>query len=216
MELDDWSSRWRAGRIAFNQPSVSDFLELYADRVWGQGPQRVLVPLCGKSLDMVYLAERGAEVVGVEFVEQGVREFFAERGLEPEREAGPPPRFRAGPYTLFAADFFTVGAEQAGPVDAVLDRAALVALDPPTRVRYAAHLRALLPAGATILLISLDYDQSEMEGPPFAVGEAEVGELFRDGFSVEQLDSREPDRERKFFSQLSSMREVAYAITRAA
>ena len=88
MEQADWSSRWSEGRIAFNQPSVSDFLELYAERVWGEGPSRVLVPLCGKTLDMVYLAERGADVVGVEFVEQGVREFFDERGLEPERDAG--------------------------------------------------------------------------------------------------------------------------------
>jgi thiopurine S-methyltransferase len=217
-EIDhgDWASRWSEGRIGFHQGAVNDFLAKYAERAWGSAPLgRVLVPLCGKSLDMVYLAEHGAEVVGVEYIEQAVTEFFAERELVPEIEREPAIRYSAGEYTLFASDFFEVGAEQTGAIDAVFDRAALVALDADTRVRYAAHLRTLLAAGTPILLITLDYDPAEMDGPPFAVTEEEVGRLFSDGFTVEHLQTREFVPEQFLRDRgLTTMREGAFVITR--
>ncbi len=217
MEQADWTSRWSEGRIGFHQSSPSGFLERFADRAWGAaGPARALVPLSGKSLDMVFLAERGAEVVGVEYVEQAVHEFFAERGLEPDVAAGPPMRFAAAPYELLVADFFAVGVDDVGPVDAVFDRAALVALDRPTRARYAAHLRALMPVGSRGLLITFDYEQSQMEGPPFAVAPEEVEELFADGFEIEQLEERELVDQRFRDRGLTSMREIAFALTRVA
>lgn len=217
IDQSDWASRWSEGRIGFHQPSVSDFLAEYADRVLGSAPSpRVLVPLCGKSLDMVFLADRGADVIGVEYIEQAVGEFFAERDLTPEIERAPAIRFSAGAYTLFASDFFDATAEQLGGIDAAFDRAALVALDPETRVRYAAHLRELLPAGTPTLLITFDYDQAEMNGPPFAVGDDEVRRLFADGFTVEHLQTREIVVERFLRDRgLSAMSETAYVITRA-
>jgi len=218
-EIDhsDWASRWSEGRIGFHQESVSDFLAEYAERAWGPAPiGRVLVPLCGKTLDMVFLAERGAEVIGIEYVEQALTEFFAEHDLVPEIEREPAIRYRAGDYTLFASDFFEVSTEQVGVIDAVFDRAALVALDPETRVRYAAHLRTLMPAGAPILLITFDYDQAEMNGPPFAVPDDEVRRLFADGFAVEHLQTREIVVEQFLRDRgLSAMSESAYVITRS-
>ena len=215
MEQSDWASRWSEGRIGFHQQSVSDFLATYAERAWGDGPiGRVLVPLCGKSLDMVFLAERGGEVIGVEYVEQALSDFFAERGLTPAIERAPAVRYSAGAYTLFASDFFDVGLEQVGMIDAVFDRAALVALDAETRVRYAAHLRSLMPAGARILLITFDYEQSEMDGPPFAVSGEEVERLFADGFEVEHLRTREILPEQFRARGLTGMREAAFVITR--
>lgn len=215
MSRPDWEARWQEGRIAFNQPTVSPMLERFADRVWdADGPGRVLVPLCGKTIDMVFLAERGAEVIGVEYVELGVREFFAERGLEPEEDPGPPPRFTAGPYMLFAADFFDVRPDLLGPIDGALDRAALIALDRPTRARYAAHMAGLLPAGGRVLLITLEYEQSQMDGPPFAVLADEVDELFVERFEIEVLGSREIDEPRFQQQGVTAMAESAYALTR--
>ena len=214
MRKTDWESRWHEGRIGFNQPTVSPMLERYADRVWGSaGPRRVLVPLCGKSLDMVFLAGRGATVVGVEYVERGVREFFAERGAVPEEDRGPPASFTNGAYRLFAADFFDVAAEHFGEVDGVHDRAALIALDGPTRARYAAHLGEQLAPGARMLLITLEYDQSEMPGPPFAVLRDEVEALFGVEFEIEPLDSRDISEPRFRDQGVTAMREVAYALT---
>jgi len=215
MEFEDWDERWREGHIPFHQADVTDLLHQCAGRVWGDGIlDRVLVPLCGKSLDMVYLAGRAAAVVGVEFVEQAVREFFTEQGLEPQVGAWPPVRYDADRYTLFAADMFQVTEKDTGPIDAVFDRAALVALDAETRVRYAEHLRRLLPVGARMLLITFDYDQSQMGGPPFAVPEDEVEQLFGEGFSIEHLETRDALNAQFRDRGLTVFTESAFALTR--
>lgn len=214
MERADWASRWNEGRIAFHQPSVNGLLEKYAERIWGRdGIGRVYVPLCGKSLDMVFLAENAAEVVGVEYVEQAVREFFAERGLTPEIETNPAIRYSAGGYTLFVADFFDLAEENLGRIDAVFDRASLVALDRAGRARYASHLRSILPEGARTLLITFDYDQTEMTGPPFAVSPDEVDRLFRDRFEVEHLETRSALNEIFRTRGLTAMHESAFVLT---
>jgi len=215
MEFEDWNERWSEGRIPFHQSDVTDLLHKCADRVWGAATlDRVLVPLCGKSLDMVYLAERSAAVVGVEFVEQAVQDFFAEQGLEPQVSAGPPMRYDASCYTLFAADMFRVTELDTGPIDAVFDRAALVALDAGTRVRYAGHLCRLLPVGARMLLITFDYDQSQMGGPPFAVPAAEVEHLFGEGFAVEHLETRDALGAQFRDRGVTEFTESAFALTR--
>jgi thiopurine S-methyltransferase len=215
MELADWGDRWRDGRIAFHQSHVTDLLAEYAEQVWGAGSVgRVLVPLCGKSLDMVFLADRADAVVGVEYAEQAVKDFFAEQGLAPTTGTGPPVRYSADNYTLFVSDFFAVTNEQLGVVDAVFDRAALVALDADTRAKYANHIQSLVSTGAKTILITFDYDQTQMHGPPFAVSSDEVERLFRGGFAVELLETRdvlEPVfRERG----LNAMTESAFALTR--
>ncbi len=215
MELEDWDARWRDGKIGFHQPDVTDLLAQYHQQVWGREPLgRVLVPLCGKSLDMVFLADRADAVVGVEYVEQAVKEFFAERGLAPEVGTGPPVRYTADKYTLFAADFFAVTNEHVGAVDAVFDRAALVALDAETRMKYASHMQALVPTGAKVLLVTFDYDQSQMDGPPFAVSNGEVDRLFREGFIVEHLETRDVLDERFRERGLAAMTESAFELTR--
>lgn len=192
VEHADWESRWQEGQTAFHQAEATGLLVDHAERVWGQeGPGRIYVPLCGKSLDLVFLAQSASEVLGVEFVEQAVEEFFSERELVPDVVPGPPVRYQAGPYTLFAADFFSVMGEHTGPIDAIFDRAALVALDRETRTRYAEHLHALLRPGGSMLLITFDYDPSELDGPPFAVSEDEVERLLGDRFDIERLESRD-------------------------
>ena len=175
---------------------------------------RVLVPLCGKSLDMVFLAERADAVVGVEFVEKAVSDFFVEHDLAPDVDAGPPTRYHADRYTLFAADFFAVTEDHVGRVDAVFDRAALVALEPAVRIRYADQMRSHLRAGVKMLLITFDYDQSKMNGPPFAVSDGEVHRLFADSFAIKHLETRSVLEERFRERGVSTMTESAFALTR--
>lgn len=214
MEHPDWNARWRDGQIAFHQSCVSASLKAYADRVWPDTVGRILVPLCGKTLDMVFLAERADAVVGVEYVEQAVGEFFAERRLSPQVERTPHTRYRADRYTLFAADFFALEPEDLGVIDAVFDRASLVALDAEARNGYAAHMRSILPPGARMLLISFDYDQTKMEGPPFSVPPDDVGRLFQDGFHVEHLATRDMLDDMFRMRGLAAMRETVFALTR--
>lgn len=217
MEHSDWASRWSSHQIGFHQLGVSSFLEKYAEQVWGTGGVgRVFVPLCGKSLDLVFLAGRADEVVGVEYVEQAVREFFIERRLTPEIETGSAARYTAANYKIYAADLFALTEEQLGRIDAVFDRASLVALDQWTRARYAAHMRSLQPAGARTLLITFDYDQDEMDGPPFAVSPEEVDRLFGDGFEVERLETRDALHDRFRAGGVTAMSESAFALTHTA
>ena len=172
MEEQFWKDRWAEGKIAFHEGKPNPMLEAHAARL--AGARRVLVPLCGKAIDLVWLAERGHEVIGIEIVEDAARQFFAEHP--------------GSPVTILVRDFFAVTREEVGAIDVVYDRAALIALPPEMRPRYADQLRVLAP-GAAGLLISLEYDQAKMPGPPFSVEEPEVRALFRE---VELLETRAP------------------------
>ena len=185
---DEWLARWRDGRIGFHEGQPNALLDHHAGRL--AGARRVLVPLCGRAEDLAYLAAHGHEVVGVELVEQAVREFFERHALVPAIEPrGALVAYRAGASTLLAGDMFAVTASDLGAVDALYDRAALIALPPDVRPRYVAHLRALLPAGARGLVVTCEYDQAAMTGPPFAVLEPELRQLYA-GATVEWLEDR--------------------------
>lgn len=185
MEPSFWKARWEEGRIGFHEGRPNAFLERFVDRL---GPaRRVLVPLCGKAEDMAFLASKGHAVVGIDLVEAAVRGFFDEHGVEPEVTTDD--RFtvlRSGPFTLFAGDFFALEPRDVEGVTAVYDRAAIVALPPDLRARYAAHVRALVPAGTPILTVTFDYAQEKMEGPPFSVTEDELRRVYA-GLSIDAL-----------------------------
>ncbi len=186
MDPDFWASRWREGRIGFHEGRPNALLEKHLSRL-GAG-RRVLVPLCGKAEDLAFLASRGHRVVGVELVEDAVRAFFAERGLTPTvTPRGPFVEYAVGDVALFAGDFFAATPELLGPLDALYDRAALIALPPAMRGPYVAHLLSLLPAGTPGLVITLEYPQEKMQGPPFSVPEAELLAHYA-GRAVEHLE----------------------------
>jgi thiopurine S-methyltransferase len=186
--MEDWIARWREGRIGFHEGKPNALLERHVARLAGY--RRVLVPLCGRAEDLAFLAARGHEVLGVELAEQAVREFFALHDLAPAIAArGPFVEYRAGAIAVLAGDFFATTPALVGPVDAVYDRAALIALPPALRSRYTAHLRSLMPDGGRALVITLEYDQQLMAGPPFAVFETELRALHA-GWTVELVAER--------------------------
>ena len=210
----DWEEAWSTDQIGFHQDKTSTYLERFADEVWGTSMGRVFVPLCGKSLDLVFLADRASDVVGVEFVEQAVQDFFSERARTPSISNDGPTRYIADPYTVFAADFFAVTQHELGEIDAVFDRASMVALDPETRARYAAHMAAILPTGAKTLLLTFTYDQAAVDGPPFSVPSEEIHRLYSDAFEIEHLDTRDVLNEVFRERGLDAMTESAHVLTR--
>ena len=170
---------WREGRIGFHEASGNGYLRTYVDYL-GQG-RRVLVPLCGKTVDMAFLAARGHTVVGVEFVEAAARAFFAERDLVPTETPATENsllRLSAGAVTIVVGDFFAATTDDVGFIDAFYDRAALIALAPGVRGRYVEHLKSLVTFGAPGLLITFEYDAALMDGPPFPVFAVEVLQRF--------------------------------------
>ena len=185
-----WKSRWAEGKIGFHEGSPNSYLARHHDRLASR--PRVLVPLCGKSEDLAFLAARGHEVIGVELVEDAVKAFFADHAITPQvTKRGELVEYAAPPITLYAGNVFAISREIVGMIDGIYDRAALVALPDDVRRRYVDHLRAVAPKGTRVLLVTFEYDQSRMDGPPFSVEEAEVRALF-DHCEVELL-SEGPD-----------------------
>jgi thiopurine S-methyltransferase len=209
MEPDFWHLRWRENRIGFHQPAVSPHLEQYWSRLETGPGGAVFVPLCGKSLDMCWLAERHERVIGVELSPIAVEAFFTENGLIPERSvAGALEIFDTGAIRICCGDFFDLEPALLGDVAAAYDRAALTALPPVMRPAYVARLGALLPAATPVLLVTMEYPVAQMEGPPFAVSEAEIGRLFAGDWSIELLGEvdileREPRFRERGLSRLS-------------
>ena len=185
MEPQFWIERWGEGKIGFHEGTPNTFLVEFAGRLSGR---RVLVPLCGKTEDLAYLASLGRDVLGIELVENAVIAFFTEHGIAPTiTHRGSLAIYTAGPTTIIAGDLFAVTRDVVGPIDAIYDRAALIALPPELRPRYLAHLRTLVTAPTPTLLVALEYPQDRMEGPPFSVLETEVRTLYP---HVEKLAER--------------------------
>lgn len=199
---DFWSSRWVAGQIGFHRESPNERLVSEFDRAFGTldtQHSRVLVPLCGKSVDLTWLGERFAEVVGVEFVPEAAHAYAQESGREhhhgrwgPSNEG--PPHVTVGNVHILISDFFACGPELIGQFDAAFDRAALIALPPSLRPSYAAHLASLLTNGGSALIVTLDYPQALRSGPPFAISDDDVLALFAPHGLLERL-THEPTHE---------------------
>ena len=194
---DFWSSRWTAGQIGFHRPAPNERLVSEFDRAYAPRRGRVLDPLCGKSLDLTWLATRFDEVVGVEFVEQAALDYARESGrphhVGPWGDAGPT-TVSVDNVRIVVGDFFACDPSKLGHFDAAYDRAALIALPPALRKPYVRHLASLLTSDASALIVTLDYPQAMRAGPPFAVSDAEVATLFGVHGTVERL-THEPSLE---------------------
>jgi thiopurine S-methyltransferase len=185
MSPEFWHGRWIKNDIGFHQKTVHDGLAAHWRPLELPTGSDVLVPLSGKSLDMVWLAEAGHSITGIELSDIAVDDFFKERGLTAASVARDGAVLKmGGPYALWCGDFFKIPASAVSHVSAVYDRAALVAMPAQLRDAYANHLIALTPRNAPMLLVSLDYDPSEMTGPPFPVTETEVERLYSKAFNI--------------------------------
>lgn len=192
MDASFWVDRWQRADIGFHQKSVHDVLSRHwRDLALPRG-SKVFVPLCGKSLDMVWLAEAGHEVIGVELSELAVDGFFAELSRRPGIEQCDGYAIsRAGPYEIWRGDYFAFPPDVMRLIAAVYDRAALVAMPHSMQSRYADKLAALTPFGAKVFLIALEYEQSVMEGPPFPLPPDRVRELFDKNFDIRVIVARD-------------------------
>ena len=188
-DQNGWVARWREGRIQFHADKVNPMLDRYVDRLLPEGSGRVLVPLCGKSLDLGWLVEHGHEVVGVELVEKAVEDLFNGIGGSPTISTQDVfQSWRSDGLEVLVGDLFELDANVSGKFDAIWDRAAFVALRPSDRDRYAPHLQEFLRPNGRILLSTISYEGSKMEGPPFSVSANEVHRRFGNSLSVEKLE----------------------------
>jgi thiopurine S-methyltransferase len=218
MEPEFWHERWRTGQIAFHQPTADPSLQQLWPRLdLGKG-RRVFVPLSGKSLDMLWLRDQGHHVIGVEISATAVEAFFMENGISARRRArGGFDVYEAPSLELFRGDYFETTPALLGDTAAVYDRAALISWTPELRRPYVEHVASLTRAGAQMLLITLEYPQTEMPGPPFSVTADEVERLYSPHFEIREISRRdilanEPRLRAKGVTQL---REVCHHLVRS-
>ncbi len=195
MDNEFWQQRWESGRLGFHQQKVNSRLTKFWNKLQLAHGDTVLVPLCGKSLDMLWLARQGHPVIGIEISNRACRDFYAENELPyTHKDEAQFIKFNSGKFNdspfnggaieLWCGDFFNLKPTDMNEVRTVYDRAALIALPESMRTAYVAHLAMILPPHSQVFLISIDYDQTKMKGPPFSVAEHEVHNLFKDQFST--------------------------------
>ena len=193
MDPSFWLGRWERGETGWHQTEVEPGLVEHFPK---GAARRVLVPLCGKTLDLQWLASQGHEVVGVELSEVAVRAFMSEHQLNAtESREGPFLIFRAGRITIFQGDIFSLTPDQLGPIDAIYDRAALIALPPELRKAYAAQILKLIAACASPqfshLQIVLQRTPQDEQGPPFSIQPSEIETLHGHQMTCELLSREE-------------------------
>lgn len=194
-----WQKRWQDKRIGFNQSEVNPLLVRYFSHLNVPANSRVFVPLSGKSIDMIWLAAQGYDVVGVELVEIAVQAFFAEQNISPTvHQLADNPAIKCYQGQLFGqevkiwiADIFALSANEIGHVDAVYDKAALIALPSDMRLKYSEQVRKL---GGNVsnkiapqLLLTLNYDQSKKEGPPFSISSEQIQHYYGAHYHISEL-----------------------------
>ena len=192
MDSDFWLQRWQQQQIGFHQPEINPYLQKYFPQLALAAGAHVFVPLCGKTLDLLWLQQQGYRTSGIELSELAVKAFFLENKIKPTIAAQADlPCWQADDLRVFCGDFFQLRTQTLGPVDAVFDRAALIALPADMRPAYVQHMQTLLGPQTKQIIVTLCYDQARMPGPPFSVASEEVETLYRHAYNIELLASHE-------------------------
>ena len=189
MDAGFWHQKWEKNEIGFHEGEANRLLVKYFNALSLAEGRRVFVPLCGKTLDIAWLLSNGFRVAGAELVESAIEQLFSELGIEPEiSEVGGVKRYSAKNIDIFVGDIFAVSSEILGSVDAIYDRAALVALPEEIRRQYSGHLMDISD-GTPQLLLTFEYDQSVMDGPPFSISNEEVIQHYGDRYELTLMES---------------------------
>lgn len=217
MEPSFWHDRWQRSEIGFHEGDTNANLKQFWSRLALQPGEQVLVPLCGKSHDMLWLAGEGFKVTGVELSALACEAFFAENKLTPKRfREGTFDVWDAGDIRLLQGNIFDLQQDQIADIRGVYDRAALVALPPELRAQYARHLATILPDVARMLLVTIEFDQTKRPGPPFSIGEADVRALYEPSFTIEMLNTDDPNAANSPTGRKPARDERAFRIRRRA
>ncbi len=215
MKDDYWVDRWKQGEIGFHQTDINPYLRQFWEGLRLAKDSEVFVPLCGKSRDMLWLREQQYSVLGIELSAIAVETFFEENALSPHHTACDKfDRFDVNGISILHGDFFDLCTEDLVRVNAVYDRAALVALPSEMRKRYVQRLLTILPSATQILLITLDYPQDEMPGPPFAVSHDEIKTLYRNCAEIRALTQVDVLKQNSRFQErgLSRLQESVFLL----
>jgi thiopurine S-methyltransferase len=206
MDADFWLDLWARNHIPFHGRDVNPLLVAHLPALRLDRGARIFVPLCGKTRDIHWLLAQGFRVAGAELSPLAVTQLFDEIGVVPHISAdGPLQRFSAPGLDIHAGDIFDLTATELGPVDAVYDRAALIALPADLRPRYAAHL-ARITGRVPQLVLSFERPPDDPRGPPFTVDAAEMRGLYGGLHALTLLERVALDRDPAIFDAVWLLR----------
>ncbi len=189
MNNDFWNERWQKNEIGFHRKSINHYLVNHWQTLGSSPNDSVFVPLCGKSVDLIWLAKQCRSVLAIELSMKAVADFFTENNLSPKVSENENFQvYRAENITILCGDFFKMERSDIAACSIIYDRASLIAFPPNMQEEYAKKLDALFPNPHKRLLITLDYDSSIMNGPPFATSPSTVNRLFSE-YEVDHLES---------------------------
>lgn len=175
MEKSFWLKSWQleGHYTSFHRRDIHPFALKHLPPYSLEG-KSIFVPLCGKTLDMLYFSKFAYRVVGVEIAAKAIIQFFDENQLSYKKIGD---RFVSGNITIFCRDMFNLTQEDLGDIDIVYDRASLVALPYPMRMKYLQTIERLTPVGAVYFLNTLEYAPT-LPTPPFSIAPDEVTSYF--------------------------------------
>jgi len=191
VDSEFWKERWEKNQIGFHLDEVNPMLVKHFDSLKLKENASIFLPLCGKTLDMQWLLSKGYNIIGAELSELAIQQLFDELQVKPDVSTNSNFKvYQARNLKIFVGDIFNLVDEVLGPIDAVYDRAALVALPFSLREKYTIHLRELTKE-IPQLLINFTYDQNLMNGPPFSVSAEEIKEHYSKSYKIDLLESKE-------------------------
>ena len=187
MESIFWHKRWEENEIGWHQAETNPLLAEFINELSLVKGSRIFIPLCGKTHDIAYLLSKGYRIAGAELNKPAVEQLFIELGIEPNiSKIENIDRYSAENIDIFVGDIFELSRETLGSVDAIYDRAALVALPDEMRTKYRSHLLKITDVSPQ-LLITFEYDQNLMPGPPFSISESDVKQYYESSYKLRML-----------------------------
>ncbi|XP_023667557.1 probable thiopurine S-methyltransferase [Paramormyrops kingsleyae] len=220
MAVSEWEERWQTGRIGFHNFHVHKMLQKCIDRVLcGRSGVRFFFPLCGKAVDMKWLADMGHSVVGVEISEMAIKQFFEDHNMTYTEETVPAipegKLFKSsdGKISLYQCSLYDFSSSVAGQFGGIWDRGSLVAINPCDRERYASILLSLMDKDCRYLLDTLLYNPELFGGPPFAVSDEDIRTLFGSACEVQLLVSQDAFEEKHKTWGLDYLTEKVHLLT---
>lgn len=208
-----WLKRWQDKQIGFHREQINELLQRYYPKQLLPNNPHTLVPLCGKSKDMLWLSAQGATIIGCELSSEACQQFFADNQLTPTQTHDQNFNyFTHDSITIACGDFFALSQEITGKLDFCYDRGALVALPSELRKLYAEKIATLLPHGSLYLLVTLSYSDVNRIAPPYSIDTTEVENLFAQNFTIQHLETL--DEQQTYPIQKSPVSNHAYLLQR--
>ena len=189
MDADYWHEVWKKNEIFFHMEKMNPILLKFAPTLVDKNTQ-VFVPLCGKSLDLVWLMKHTKHVYAIELSETAIKQFFLEQKIDYKvRDVHDFQIFESQNLSIYCGDLFKLNLKDI-EIHFIYYRAALVALPYHMRMDYYNKIKNEIKNSFSWLLSVFDYPENIMQGPPFSVTYDEIHANLNNHYHIKLLSDK--------------------------